>query len=129
MITQYINIRNKWELFICYNTSIDDIDEIVELLKLNNCPTKYINDAIKTLNKKNTGFTYTNESELISIVSINCAKNASQFINTIVHEAKHIQSHICSVYNVNENSEEAAYLIGYIVQQMYKVFSKIIKYV
>jgi len=36
-------------------------------------------------------------------------------MNTIVHEAKHVQSHICEYYNVPEDSEEAAYLIGYIV--------------
>jgi hypothetical protein len=47
-------------------------------------------------------------------------------MNTIVHEAKHVQSHICRYYNVEEDSEEAAYLIGYIVQNMHKVFRNMI---
>ena len=49
-----------------------------------------------------------------------------QLMNTIVHEAKHVQSHICRYYNVEEDSEEAAYLIGYIVQKMHRVFRNMI---
>ena len=45
-----------------------------------------------------------------------------QFINTISHEAKHIQSHICQYYQVSEDSEDAAYLLGYIMMKMYEVF-------
>ena len=34
---------------------------------------------------------------------------------------------ICFMYyNVEENGEQAAYLIGYIVQQMYKVFRELL---
>lgn len=43
-----------------------------------------------------------------------------QFLNTVVHEIKHLQSHICRYYNVDEDSEEAAYLTGYIAQKMHK---------
>ena len=55
------------------------------------------------------------------------ASDISQFVNTAIHEAKHVQSHVCSYYNIDEDSEEAAYLIGYIVQRMYKMFAKIVK--
>lgn len=55
-----------------------------------------------------------------------CASSQEQFLNTIVHEAKHVQSHICKYYEVDEDSEQAAYLIGYIVQNMHKVFKNMI---
>jgi len=74
------------------------------------------------LGEPNTGFTQTDFSRKQSIVGISKVTNKSQLINTIVHEAKHVQSHICRYYNVSEGSEAAAYLIGYITQQMYKVF-------
>lgn len=45
---------------------------------------------------------------------------------TKVHEAKHVQSHICEYYNVPEDGEQAAYLIGYIVQKMHRVFKNMI---
>lgn len=59
-----------------------------------------------------------------SIVGISPTTSKEQLLNTIVHEAKHVQSHICRYYNVTEDSENAAYLIGYIIQKMYKGFKK-----
>lgn len=74
------------------------------------------------LGKRNTGFTYTDTSRRTSIVGIASATSQEQLLNTIVHEAKHVQSHICEYYNVPEDSERAAYLIGYIVQRMHRMF-------
>ena len=39
-----------------------------------------------------------------------------------MHEAKHVQSHICKYYGVEEDTEKASYLIGYIIQKMHRVF-------
>lgn len=78
------------------------------------------------LGEPNTGFTQTDFSKKRSIVGISNVTNKSQLINTIVHEAKHVQSHICRYYNVNEDSEQAAYLIGYIVQKMYLKFKELL---
>ena len=78
------------------------------------------------LGKKNTGFTFTDFNKHKSVVGISRTTSQEQFLNTIVHEAKHVQSHICKYYDVEEDSEEAAYLIGYIIQQMHKVFKNMI---
>lgn len=63
----------------------------------------------------------------MSIICIGRSTNVSQMVNTIIHEAKHVQSHICSYYKIPEDGETAAYLIGYLVQRMYKMFSKIVR--
>ena len=99
MIRQDIDINGYWTIIIIYNAF---------------------------LGQPNTGFTYTDYKKRRSIVGISPTTNQEQFLNTIVHEAKHVQSHICNYYQVKEDSEEAAYLIGYIVQQMHKVFRYII---
>lgn len=78
------------------------------------------------LGEPNTGFTQTDFSKRQSIVGISNVTNKSQLINTIVHEAKHVQSHICRYYNIDEGSEQAAYLIGYIVQKMYLKFKELL---
>ena len=78
------------------------------------------------LGRLDTGFTYTDYDKRRSIVGISPTTSQEQFLNTIVHEAKHVQSHICNYYKVDENSEKAAYLIGYIVQQMHRVFRNMI---
>lgn len=47
-------------------------------------------------------------------------------INTIAHEAKHVQSNICKYYNIPEDGEQAAYLIGYLAMEMYKSFRSLL---
>ena len=44
----------------------------------------------------------------------------------ILSYAKHVQSHICKYYNVPEDGEQAACLIGYIEQKMHRVFKNMI---
>lgn len=48
-------------------------------------------------------------------------------MNTIVHEAKHVQSHICKYYDVPEDGEQAAYLIGFIVMRMFRMFKCLLR--
>ena len=99
MIRQDIDINGYWKIIIVYDVY---------------------------LGQKNTGFTHTDFSKKKSIVGISETTSQEQFFNTLVHEAKHVQSHICKYYNVEEDSEEAAYLIGYIIQRMHRVFKNMI---
>lgn len=93
MIRQNIDVNGYWKIIVLYNV---------------------------WLGKYNTGFTHTDFAKRRSIVTISPTTSEEQFLNTVVHEIKHLQSHICRYYNVDEDSEEAAYLIGYIAQKMHK---------
>ena len=73
------------------------------------------------LGEPNSGFTHSDLKNKLSIVGIGKATSKKQFFNTVIHEIKHLQSHICKYYNIQENSEDAAYLIGYIAMRIYKV--------
>ena len=99
MIRQDIDIDGYWKIVVVYEAYIGEED---------------------------TGFTYTDFNKRKTIVGISKTTSQEQFLNTIVHEAKHVQSHICKFYNIEEDSEEAAYLIGYIVQRMHSVFKNMI---
>lgn len=128
MVAQYIKIGNrKWNVLVYYGVTKDDFIEIEDSLTQLECPREDIEDALYVLRNENTGFTFSNSSYKMSIVCIGHASDVSQFVSTAIHEAKHVQSHICSYYGVDERSEDAAYLIGYIVRRMYKMFSKIVK--
>ena len=129
MITQYIKVGEYWNVLVYYNTDFRDLPEIEESLISLECPDEDIEEALYVLYKKqNTGFTYSNSEYKMSIVCISQATSARQFVNTAVHEAKHVQSHICSYYDISEKSEEAAYIIGHIVSEMYRMVSKVIKH-
>jgi len=99
MIRQDIGINGYWKIIVVYDVE---------------------------LGQKDSGFTYTDFKRRQSIVGIGKSTSNSQLLNTITHEAKHVQSHICKYYNVKEDGEDAAYLIGYIVQQMYGVFKNVL---
>jgi hypothetical protein len=99
MIRQDIDIEGYWKVIVVYNAFLGNED---------------------------TGFTYTDSTKRLSIVGISPTSSQEELLNTIVHEAKHVQSHICEYYNVPEDGEQAAYLIGYIVQKMHRVFKNMI---
>lgn len=129
MFAQYIKIGNrKWNVLVYYNVDPSDFTEIEDSLTQLECPKEDIEYAFDILeHSKNTGFTFSNADYKMSIVCIAQTTSASQFVSTAVHEAKHVQSHICSYYNIKENSEQAAYLIGYIVRRMYRMVAKVLK--
>lgn len=73
------------------------------------------------------GFTKTNMDKKLSIVCIGKTFVFEDFFDTLIHEFKHVQSHICKYYNIPEDGEQAAYLIGYITRNFFKQF-KFLKY-
>lgn len=128
MIAQYIQLGKKgWNVLVYYGVDREDFIEVRDALEQLGCSKSDIHKSLKVLTKENTGFTFSNSEYKMSIVCIGPSSDVSQFVNTAIHEAKHVQSHICSYYNIEESSEEAAYLIGYLVQRMYKMFSKVIR--
>ena len=130
MFAQYIKIgKRKWNVLVYYNVNSSDFAEIEDSLIQLDCPKDDIDKAFRVLAKsKNTGFTFSNSDYKMSIVCISEATSAGQFVNTAVHEAKHVQSHICAYYDIEDDSEDAAYLIGYLVHKMYKMVAKILKH-
>jgi len=99
MVRQYFHIKDYWDVAVLYNADLGEI---------------------------NSGFTKTDLNKRLSIVCIGLADSKEEFLNTIVHEAKHVQSHICYYYSVPEDGEDAAYLIGYLIGRMSKAFVPIL---
>ena len=128
MIAQYIQLGNRdWNVLVYYNVKPEDFVEIADSLEQLDCPEKSLKKALAVLRKKNTGFTFSNTDYKMSVVCIGSATDVGQFVNTTIHEAKHVQSHICEFYDIKENTETAAYLIGHLVHQMYKMLQKILR--
>ena len=126
MIKQLIELGNRgWYILIYYNVDKYHIDEVIEQLEDLDCPRKLIRSSVKVMSTgMNTGMTFSNSDYKISFVCIGETTSTEQFVNTIIHEAKHVQSHICQFYNIEEDSEKAAYLIGYIAQRMYRMLQR-----
>lgn len=96
MTKQLFHIRKYWTVAVCYDADLGEL---------------------------NSGFTRTDFNKRLSIVCIGLCDSYAEFLNTVVHEAKHVQSHICTYYDVPENGEDAAYLIGYLIGRMSEAFA------
>jgi hypothetical protein len=128
MIAQYIQLGDRdWNILVYYNVQPEDFVEVSESLDSLDCPKKDKRKALNALRRKNTGFTFSNTDYKMSIVCIGQANNVGEFINTVIHESKHVQSHICQYYGIKEDTETAAYLIGHIAHRMYKMLEKILR--
>ena len=128
MTAQYIQLGDRdWNVLIYYNVDKYDFVEVEDSLLQLDCPKEDIRKALNVLRRKNTGFTFSNTDYKMSVVCVGEATDIGQFVNTAIHEAKHVQSHICWYYGIEEDSETAAYLIGHLVHRMYKMLEKILR--
>ena len=128
MIKQEFTLDDKWLVRVMYSFHNDDTMEAMSALHELKCPR---NEAIRAYSiissGMNKGFTFTNNAMLTTLIYIGVSSDKGEFINTIVHEAKHAQSNICAYFHIKEDGEEAAELIAYIVQKMWDDFEVLLK--
>lgn len=125
---QEIDVDGHWNIIVYYEIDINNIYSVLE--ELGNYGCSYKDQEViynMLIHKRNTGFTFNNTDEKISIIGIAKQTSGDQFLNTTVHELKHVQSCICNYYNISEKGEPAAYLIGYIAMEMYDFIVTIIE--
>ena len=123
MITQeFIVDKVYWKVYVYYDVTSKDTIKIITKLQEIKLPKSYITSAYTTLvsNKLNQGLTETNSKLKTSIVVFTKTTNASQFVNSFVHEIGHLSNHIARTYNLDLNGEEVQYIAGDIAQQMFK---------
>lgn len=119
MIIDSFTIK-EWSVTVLYETTCDDIDYIIQILKEINCPNKYINEALDNLKecKLNSGLTYSNINLKSSVIVINKTSSFAQLINTVSHEYYHLLCHIQNVLEIT-NEEELAKLNGNLNMRSY----------
>ena len=123
MITQeFIVDRKYWKVYVYYDVTPKDTIKVVTKLQEIRLPKSYITSAYTTLisDKLNQGITETNSKLKESVIVFTKTTNASQFINSFVHEIGHLSNHIARTYNLDLNREEVQYIAGDIAQQMFK---------
>lgn len=129
MIIQHLTIAdNKWYILLYYGTNKYHKKDVMDTLISLGCPYKSAKHATDTVcTKLNTGLTFSNIDHRTSFVCVSDTTELPQMVNTIVHEIKHLQTHICGYYGVSEYGEQAACLTGYIAQKIYRALSNFYK--
>ena len=127
MLKQYLKYsKYDWNIIVYYNINGNDKQDILEMLYYLHCSAEDAKDIIDLINKLDKGFTYTNNNTKLSFVGISETTSKGEFINSIVHEAKHITEHICNYYNISLEGEPSAYIIGEIVMLLFDKFKLLI---
>ena len=113
--------RYDWDVYAYYGINPTYENIIVEQLRDMGCQESDVQNSIEVIGSfdKDTGFTYSNFNRRESVIAISRSNSSEGFMNTLVHEARHLQQHIQDVYNIEDTSEEIYYLMGKLVQVMY----------
>lgn len=120
MIKSVIDIAGYWSVILFVEVDYDNFDIIEDALIDINAPISVIYEIYNKISYKlDSGVTFSNSKFRTSIVCINKATSKEELVNTISHEADHVQSDICRYYDVPLDSEQAAYLMGYLVSKIY----------
>ena len=125
MKTAYMEIpEDNWGVVIVYDYGLLDSYDMEAIMKSFNVPDRKIKEAIRVLSEPNTGMTISRFDIRMSIMFISDATSETQWYNTVFHECKHVADAIMDYYDVIYDSEEAAYLTGYIAEQIIDIFGE-----
>lgn len=121
MKKHYIDIVGKWAFVFAYDIGEDDVKEVGDWLEALGASRREIARACRVILGVNKGFTYSNSDLRMSVVCISHASSREQWWDTLVHEIHHIVNTIINYYGVGYESEEAAYLQGYVMRKIIEV--------
>ena len=125
MKTEYIDVKGKWGIVVCYDLMRRDVREMRALMESIGMSDEAIDEALRTLlYHKNTGVCATNEALRMSLVFIGEATSEDQWWDTLAHEVlDHAKAHICIYYGVDLTGEDSAWLTGYLMRKVVQLIA------
>ena len=123
----YLENYANWQISYFMVTDTDDADIIMDRLRYTGCSQKFMSRAAKLLysNRRNTGLAYSNKHKRQSVIVVSKTTDIWEFFNSFAHEVDHIEKHIAKALGFSPYSENASYLVGEIVRNMfYCIFKK-----
>lgn len=115
-----------WDIEWYFFTTKKDEDLILSSLYEVNAQENLISNIKNTnlLDMKNSGFTFSNMTRRKSVIVIGNTTNGRQFLNTFIHELRHVTDHIASTLNIDLSGEGVAYLAGDIAMDVSDIVCK-----
>lgn len=119
MDEKYLKI-GRWSVGFMFCIDEYDINRITDIMKETGASADIIDSAIRLMlsDKMNTGFTYTDATDLVAIVVVGPSSSGAEFIDTLVHEIHHLAVAIASNLGINLDEETPAYISGDLARDM-----------
>lgn len=117
-----------WDVTAYYAVSGYDTERIMGKLAWIGCDDYSMKKAYNNLvqNRLNSGLTYSNYFTRQSVMVVALSSSAKEYHQALMHEIRHLQSHIATTLDIDEKSEAACYLLDYIVGATHDVCSPLI---
>ena len=119
METFYIDVpEKKWGIVVVVNYDVDyDYRDMKAIMMSFGLCSEKVEDAMRVLSEPNSGMAISNHDLCMSAIFISDATSASEWWSTSIHELKHVADAIIDYYGVWHESEDAAYLTGYLTKE------------
>lgn len=118
MKQKYIDVGDgDWGIVICYDYTLYDFDDLWAYMRSFGLSDRKANEALRILTEPNTAMCISNNDVRMSLVLISESYGVRQFLNSLQHELKHASDAIIEYYDVDWDSEDAAYLAGHLMQR------------
>ena len=129
MIRAEITLPNyRWKVHAYIAVSRYYTEEILLEMAMLGAGEKNLADAHRNLTagRLNNGLTYSNQERRETIWVVALTSSAREFMDSFVHEIRHLEQHIANECGIDENSEEACYLCGDIAYRLFPYCKKML---
>lgn len=123
MIQQNIYIPEiGWKLRIFYCPKSNQSRYVLNQLFNAGCVGKNYCRATSLLKSGafNTGLTYTNKEERLTIIVVGRSSNIAEFLNTMTHEVSHFIEHVMEHLEIKGGGEDEAYFTGELYETIFR---------
>lgn len=122
MIRQEIDVDGYWKVVVYYDVDYDLFDVVADELLGAGLSRQELSGLYRKMSSgRAKAVTFSNEEERVSVVLLNRHQSLTDYVNSIVHEAEHVKQAMLRGYDVEDEGEEPAYTVGYLVGRMWEV--------
>lgn len=118
MIHRAIRVRD-WMVDFLFSYPRNDAEGVLPCLRSYEAPEDIVQDAAALMDAgPNVGFTFSNGYRRRALTWVGPQSEGKQWLNTTVHEIVHVAFAVAIDNMIDPYSEEFAYLVGDIVQEL-----------
>lgn len=112
--------KYDWYVKMYYAVTCYHVDDIMRSLESIGCPEPFLRKAYDNMSscKLDNGITYTNSRLRSSVVVIGMHSSPAQFLNSFMHELRHLTDHLMVSLNMEPGGEDIAYLTGDLAEEL-----------
>lgn len=125
MKSEYIDVKGKWGIVVCYDLMRNDVRKMRALMEAVGLGDEEIDGYLRLLlYHKNKGLCITNMELKMSLVFVGEAESEDQWWDTLAHEVlDHAKVAILDYYNVSLRGEDSAWLTGYLMRKVVQLIA------